>query len=57
MHSKGKPLADSVELSTIAKRTIGFSGAALANLMNEAAINAARRDKKEIGYEEVRAPV
>lgn len=46
-----------MELSTIAKRTIGFSGAALANLMNEAAINAARRDKKEIGYEEVRAHV
>ncbi|KAG8457721.1 hypothetical protein KFE25_013227 [Diacronema lutheri] len=55
VHCKGKPLAADVELANIAKRTIGFSGAGLANLMNEAAINAARRNKKEIGYAEVDA--
>jgi len=53
VHSRGKPLAENVELNIIAKRTIGFSGASLANLMNEAAIVAARRDKTEIGYEEI----
>ena len=37
----------------VAKRTIGFSGASLANLMNEAAIVAARRDKTEISYDEI----
>jgi len=37
----------------VAKRTIGFSGASLANLMNEAAIVAARRNKSEISYEEI----
>ena len=42
-----------VSLGIIAKRTIGFSGAQLANLMNEAAIVAARRDKTEITYAEV----
>merc|ERR1719269_421574 len=52
-HSRGKPLADNVQLDIVAKRTIGFSGASLANLMNEAAIVAARNDKKEIGYEEI----
>jgi cell division protease FtsH len=53
VHCKGKPLAADVSLGNIAKRTIGFSGAGLANLMNEAAIYAARRDKKEITYLEV----
>ena len=53
VHSRGKPLAENVELNIIAKRTIGFSGASLANLMNEAAIVAARNGKTEIGYEEV----
>lgn len=53
VHCKGKPLQDDVELSIIAKRTIGFSGASLANLMNEAAIVAARRDKKTISYKEI----
>merc|ERR1719382_1061081 len=53
VHSRGKPLADGVDLDIIAKRTIGFSGASLANLMNEAAIVAARRDKTEISYDEI----
>lgn len=43
VHSKGKPLADDVDLKSIAKRTMGFSGASLQNLMNEGAIYAARR--------------
>lgn len=43
VHTKGKPLADDVDLKSIAKRTMGFSGASLQNLMNEAAIYAARR--------------
>ena len=50
MHARGKPIADDVRLDLVAKRAIGFSGASLANLMNEAAIVAARRDKTEIGY-------
>ena len=53
VHARGKPLADDVALDIVAKRTIGFSGASLANLMNEAAIVAARNGKEEIGYEEV----
>merc|ERR1719409_533507 len=53
VHARGKPLAEGVDLDIIAKRTIGFSGASLANLMNEAAIVAARNDKTEITYEEV----
>merc|ERR1719247_918382 len=53
VHIRGKPLSDEVSLGIIAKRTIGFSGAQLANLMNEAAIVAARRDKTEITYAEV----
>ena len=46
-------LAEGVDLDLVAKRTIGFSGASLANLMNEAAIVAARNEKTEIGYEEI----
>merc|ERR1719159_1400809 len=53
VHSRGKPLADELDLGIVAKRTIGFSGASLANLMNEAAIVAARRDKTEISYDEI----
>ena len=45
---RGKPISDQVDLSIIAKRTTGFSGASLANLMNEAAIVAARKSKTEI---------
>ena len=46
-------MASDVSLDMVAKRTIGFSGASLANLMNEAAIVAARRDKTEITYDEI----
>jgi len=53
VHVRGKPVAAEVDLELIAKRTIGFSGASLANLMNEAAIVSARRDKTEISYEEI----
>jgi cell division protease FtsH len=53
VHVRGKPMASDVSLDMVAKRTIGFSGASLANLMNEAAIVAARRDKTEISYEEI----
>merc|ERR1719316_1890181 len=53
VHVRGKPLASELDLDIIAKRTIGFSGASLANLMNEAAIVAARGDKKTIGYPEI----
>merc|ERR1719359_2222017 len=53
VHVKGKPLAENLDLKMVAKRTTGFSGASLANLMNEAAIVAARNDKTEISYEEV----
>jgi cell division protease FtsH len=53
VHIRGKPLAGDVDLTVIAKRTIGFSGASLANLMNEAAIVAARNGKTEIGYDEI----
>jgi len=53
VHIKGKPLDDSVNLEVLAKQTAGFSGADLANLVNEAAILAARRGKKAIEMEEL----
>ncbi len=52
VHSRGKPLEEAVDLSTIAKSTPGFVGADLENLVNEAAILSARRDKKTIGQDE-----
>lgn len=53
VHAKNKPLEKSVTLATLAKRTPGFSGADLSNLLNEAAILAARRDKRSIGMSEL----
>jgi len=53
VHSNGKPLADSVDLEVLAKQTAGFSGADLANLINEAAILAAGRGKKAIEMQEL----
>lgn len=53
VHAKGKPLSDDANLEAIAKQTAGFSGADLMNLINEAAILAARRSKKVIAYAEL----
>lgn len=53
VHSKNKKLEKDVDLSVIAMRTPGFSGADLANLMNEAAILAGRRGKETITSEEI----
>ena len=57
VHARGKPLERGVDLEGIARRTPGFSGASLQNLLNEAAIYAARQGKSEIGYEEIDAAV
>lgn len=51
VHAQGKPLADDVDLDLIASRTIGFSGADLQNLTNEAALLAGRRERKQIDME------
>jgi len=53
IHAIGKPLENTVDLRKIAERTPGFSGADLANLMNEAAILTARRNKKEVSQVEL----
>ncbi|CUU00536.1 MAG: ATP-dependent zinc metalloprotease FtsH [Fimbriimonadales bacterium] len=52
VHTKGKPLAPDVNLEVLAKRTPGFTGADLANLVNEAALLAARRNKTRITMDE-----
>ncbi len=53
VHTRGKPLEDSVDLHLIARRTPGFTGADLENLVNEGALLAARRRKKRIGNDEL----
>ena len=53
VHSKGKPLASEIDLDTLAAGTPGFTGADLANLVNEAALLAARRGKKTIQQDEL----
>jgi len=53
VHTKNKPLAPDVNLDTIAKTTVGFTGADLENLVNEAALLAARRNKKAITMNEI----
>jgi cell division protease FtsH len=53
VHTNGKPLDKDVDLEVLAKGTVGFSGADLANLVNEAAIMAARRNKKVIGNDDL----
>lgn len=53
VHAKNKPLAEDVDLSAVAKTTVGFTGADLENLLNEAAIIAAKNDKKFIVQDDI----
>mgnify|MGYP002533348135 FL=1 len=53
VHTKNKPLAPDVELGVIAKSTVGFTGADLENLVNEASLLAARKNKKAITMDEI----
>ena len=53
VHARKKKIADDVDLKTIAKNTSGFAGADLENVLNEAALLAARRNKKEIAMQEI----
>jgi len=53
VHAKGKPIAQDADLDILARRTPGFTGADLANLVNEAALLTARRDKHQIGMTEL----
>jgi len=53
VHSRGKPLEPDVDLEAISRRTPGYSGAQLENLMNEGAISAARKGKSTVGWEEI----
>jgi len=57
VHSRGKPLEPDVDLEAISRRTPGYSGAQLENLMNEAAITAARKGKSTVGWEEIDSAV
>jgi cell division protease FtsH len=54
VHAKGKPLAEDVDLGVIARGTPGFTGADLENLLNEAALLAARRNEKFIGMQDMK---
>ena len=53
VHTRNKPLEETVDLHRIAQTTIGFTGAELANLMNESALNAAKKGKALIGMEDI----
>ncbi|MGI5828400.1 MAG: ATP-dependent zinc metalloprotease FtsH [Patescibacteria group bacterium] len=53
IHAKGKPFKKDIDWEKVAKRTVGFSGADLENMLNEAAINAARCNRKEINYPDI----
>ena len=53
IHAKGKPFEEEVNWETVAKSTVGFSGAELENMLNEAAIGAARLDKTKIGMKDI----
>ncbi len=57
VHTRGKPLAPDVDLSVLAKQTPGFTGADIENLVNEAAILAARRNKRAVGMEELQEAI
>ncbi len=57
VHARNKPLAEDVDLSVLARRTPGFTGADLENLLNEAALLAARRNKKKIEMTELEEAV
>ena len=53
IHSKGKPLDPKIDLDVLAKRTPGFTGADLANMLNEGALLAARRNQSKVGQEDL----
>ncbi|KXK08994.1 MAG: ATP-dependent zinc metalloprotease FtsH [Microgenomates bacterium OLB22] len=53
IHAKGKPIDDAVNWEKVAKRTVGFSGADIENMLNEAAIHTARQKKEKIGMDEL----
>lgn len=57
IHVRGKPLAEEVDLDVVAKQTPGFTGADIENLVNEAAILAARRNKKAVGVGEMQEAI
>jgi cell division protease FtsH len=53
IHAKGKPFEENIDWEKVAKRTVGFSGADLENMLNEAAILAARTGKNKISFEDI----
>lgn len=57
VHTRGKPLGKDVDIKVLARRTPGFVGSDLANLVNEAALLASRKSKKDIGMEELEAAI
>jgi cell division protease FtsH len=57
VHSRGKPLSKDVDIKVLAKRTPGFTGADLSNLINEAALIAARADKREIEMKDLESAI